>query len=70
MFPTLSFGGQEFAPREMNARSAKAAGAMATVRIKEGDTIALMLRNEPALTDVMLAERQLGVYFTPQPGGC
>jgi long-chain acyl-CoA synthetase len=65
MFPTLSFGDQEFTPQEMSARSAKVAGAMAAVGLKEGDTIALMLRNEPALMDVMLAARQLGLYFTP-----
>ena len=65
MFPTLSFGDQEFTPEEMSARSAKVAGAMAAAGLKEGDTIALMLRNEPALMDVMLAARQLGVYFTP-----
>jgi long-chain acyl-CoA synthetase len=65
VFPTLSFGDQEFTPVEMSARSAAVAGAMAAAGLKEGDTIALMLRNEPALMDVMLAARQLGLYFTP-----
>jgi long-chain acyl-CoA synthetase len=65
MFPTLSFGEQEFTPQEMSARSAVVAGAMAALGLKEGDTIALMLRNEPALMDIMLAARQLGLYFTP-----
>ena len=65
MFPTLSFGDQEFTPQEMSARSAQVAGAMAAIGLKDGDTIALMLRNEPALMDVMLAARQLGLYFTP-----
>ena len=49
----------------MSARSAQVAGAMAAIGLKDGDTIALMLRNEPALMDVMLAARQLGLYFTP-----
>ena len=65
MFPTLSFGDQEFSAQEMSARSAAVAGAMVAVGLKEGDTIALMLRNEPALIDIMLAARQLGLYFTP-----
>lgn len=65
MFPTLSFGDQEFTPVEISARSAAVAGAVAAAGLKEGDTIALMLRNEPALMDVMLAARQLGLYFTP-----
>lgn len=65
MFPTLSFGDQEITPEEMSARSARVAGAMATAGLREGDTIALMLRNEPALMDIMLAARQVGLYFTP-----
>jgi long-chain acyl-CoA synthetase len=65
LFPTLSFGDEEFSPQEMSARSAQVAGAMTAIGLKEGDTIALMLRNEPALMDVMLAARQLGLYFTP-----
>jgi long-chain acyl-CoA synthetase len=65
MFPTLSFADQEFSPLQMSARSAQVAGAMAAAGLTEGDTIALMLRNEPALIDLMLAARQLGVYFTP-----
>jgi long-chain acyl-CoA synthetase len=65
VFPTLSFGDKEFTPQEMSARSAQVSGAMAAIGLKEGDTIALMLRNEPALMDVMLAARQLGLYFTP-----
>jgi long-chain acyl-CoA synthetase len=65
MFPTLSFGDEEFTPEEMSARSAQVAGAMAAAGLREGDTIALMLRNEPALMDIMLAARQVGLYFTP-----
>jgi acyl-CoA synthetase (AMP-forming)/AMP-acid ligase II len=51
VFPTLSFGDQKFTPQEMSARSAQVAGAMAAIGLKEGDTIALMLRNAPALMD-------------------
>ena len=65
MFPTFSFGDQEFTPQDMSAKSAQVAGAMAAIGLKEGDTIALMLRNEPALMDIMLAARQLGLYFAP-----
>ena len=65
MFPTLSFGDEEIRPEAMRLRAARMAGAMAAAGINEGDTIALMLRNEPALMDVMLSGRQLGVYFTP-----
>src|SRR5262245_5956854 len=65
MFPTLSFANWELSSAQMGARCAKAAGALAAAGIKEGDTIAIMMRNEPALMDLMLAARQLGAYFTP-----
>jgi long-chain acyl-CoA synthetase len=65
MFPTLSFANRELSPAQMSARSARAAGALAAAGINEGDTIAIMMRNEPVLMDVMLAARQLGAYFTP-----
>jgi hypothetical protein len=39
VFPTLSFGDQEFTPQEISARSAQVAGAMASIGLKEGDTI-------------------------------
>ena len=34
MFPTLSFGDQDFTPQEMSARSAEVAGAMAAIGLK------------------------------------
>src|SRR5215475_8905445 len=70
MFPTLSFADQEFSPEDMRESSAKVAGAMSAAGLEEGDTIALMLRNEPALMDVMLSARQLGLYFTPLNWHC
>jgi hypothetical protein len=36
MFPTLSFGDEEFSPEEMRASSAKVAGAMVVAGLKEG----------------------------------
>ena len=59
MFPTLSFANWELSSAQMGARSAKAAGALAAAGIKEGDTIAVMMHNEPALMEVMLAGRLL-----------
>jgi hypothetical protein len=47
----------------MSARSAQVAGAMAAIGLKEGDTIALMLRNEPALMDVSWLR-----VMSPAPG--
>lgn len=63
MFPTLSFGDQEFTPSDLAKRSAKAAGVLASIGIAEGDTFAVMLRNSPTLIEIMLAARQIGAYF-------
>src|SRR5215831_2218677 len=63
MFPTLSFGDQEFTPGDLAKRSAKAAGVLASIGIAEGDTFAVMLRNSPTLIAIMLAARQIGAYF-------
>ena len=65
MFPTLSFRDREFAPDELAARVARAAGALIRAGIRNGDCFALMLRNGPALIELMLAARQMGAYFVP-----
>jgi long-chain acyl-CoA synthetase len=65
MFPTLSFGDREFAARDLAGRAAKIAGFLASIGITDGDTFAIMLRNQPALLEIMLGTRQLGAYFVP-----
>ena len=65
MFPTLSFGNHEIDPQDLAARAAKVAGFLASIGITDGDTFAIMLRNDPALVEIMLAARQLGAYFVP-----
>jgi long-chain acyl-CoA synthetase len=65
MFPTISFGNLEIAPPRLALRSAKAAGVLAGIGIKDGETFAVMLRNEPALIEIMLGARQLGAYVVP-----
>jgi long-chain acyl-CoA synthetase len=65
MFPTLSFGDSEIAPADLAARAAKVAGFLASIGLADGDTFAVMLRNQPALLEIMLAARQLGAYFVP-----
>src|SRR5271170_2546625 len=65
MFPTLSFGEQEFTPLDLANRSAKAASVLASIGIAEGGTFAFMLRNSPTLIEIMLAARQIGAYSVP-----
>ena len=43
MFPTLSFGDREIAPEELAMRVARAAGALRSAGIGDGDIFALML---------------------------
>ncbi|MEI7447055.1 MAG: AMP-binding protein [Burkholderiales bacterium] len=63
MFPTLSFDRQSFDPATLETMVARAAGGLQRLGVDEGDTIALMSRNQPSLLVAMLAARTLGAYF-------
>jgi long-chain acyl-CoA synthetase len=63
MFPTLSFDRQSFDPGVVAAMVARTAGGLQRLGVEDGDTIALMSRNQPALLVAMLAARTLGAYF-------
>ena len=58
-------GGEEIAPAELERRIACAASGLERLGIREGDVVALMLRNSPAFIEAMLACRRLGVYYCP-----
>src|SRR2546421_10634778 len=58
-------GGEEIAPAELGRRIACAASGFERLGIREGDVVALMLRNSPAFIEAMLACRLLGVYYCP-----
>src|SRR5258708_19476695 len=58
-------GGEEIAPAELERRIACAASGLERLGIREGDVVALMLRNGPAFIEAMLACRRLGVYYCP-----
>jgi long-chain acyl-CoA synthetase len=61
----LLFGEQLIAPAEIERRAACAAAGLERAGVREGDVVALMLRNEPAFLDVMLGCRRLGAYHCP-----
>lgn len=63
MYPTLSFDRQSFDPSTLESLVARAAGGLQQLGIGDGDTVALMSRNQPALLVAMLAARTLGAYF-------
>ncbi|MBL8379511.1 MAG: AMP-binding protein [Burkholderiales bacterium] len=62
---TLIFGSQVIAPELVEERAARTAAALAAHGIGENAVVALMLRNEPAFIDIMLAARRLGAYHCP-----
>jgi long-chain acyl-CoA synthetase len=65
MTATLLFNHQEVSAAELERRAGRAAGGFDRLGIAEGDVVALMLRNEPAYFEAMLACRQLGAYYCP-----
>ncbi len=46
-------------------RGARLAGGLIRLGVREGDVIAVLLRNGPVFADVMFACRTAGVYFAP-----
>ena len=69
MFPTLSFGDQEFTPSDLAKRSAKAAGVLANIGIAEGDTFAVMLRNSTTLFSIRAESRTILLSWVPAHAG-
>ena len=65
MTAAVLFGQELIAAGEVERRAACAAGGLARAGVGEGDTVALMLRNEPAYFDLMLGCRRLGAYHCP-----
>ena len=49
----------------LTERAQRAAGALAAMGVKEGDTVALLLRNDFAFVEATLAATQLGIYLVP-----
>jgi long-chain acyl-CoA synthetase len=62
---TLLFGEQRILPAEIERRAARGATAFERAGVREGDVVALMLHNEPAHLEAMLAARCLGAYSCP-----
>jgi len=65
MSAAVAFDSEEIAPAELERRIACAASGLERLGIREGDVVALMLRNSPAFIEAMLACRRLGVYYCP-----
>ncbi|CAM5247335.1 acyl-CoA synthetase [Streptomyces spiroverticillatus] len=65
MTAIVSFEGTETAPEELESRAAKLAGGLYALGLRAGDVVAVLLRNDAAYVDVMLACRLGGYHFCP-----
>ncbi|QKV92445.1 AMP-binding protein [Streptomyces sp. NA02950] len=65
MTATVCFEDTEIAPEELDARARKLAGGLAALGLREGDVVAVLLRNDPAYVDVILACRIGGFSYCP-----
>jgi long-chain acyl-CoA synthetase len=65
MTAALRFKDQEISADELEGRAARAAGGFDRLGVGDGDVVALMLHNEPAYFEAMLACRRLGAYHCP-----
>ena len=65
MTASVVFGAETIAPAEIERRAARAAAALEAAGIGDGDVVSILLRNEPAYLDVILACRLLGAYHCP-----
>ncbi len=63
MFPTLLFDDEVIRPGELRDRALRAATGLANLGVGEGDVVCIMLRNEPAALEAILAARHLGAYW-------
>lgn len=63
MTAALICGALERSPEETDARAARLAGGLATLGIKDGDVVAVMLRNGPAYVDIIQGCRIAGAYY-------
>lgn len=61
----LISGDRCIGPAELEARVARAAGGLAALGVRQGDFVAILLRNEPVFMVASLAAQRLGAYPVP-----
>jgi long-chain acyl-CoA synthetase len=65
MRPTLIYQQQTIGPSEFERRWKQSAAALHTAGVREGDVVALLLRNSPLALELMVATRHLGAQWCP-----
>jgi long-chain acyl-CoA synthetase len=59
----LAFGEDLRSAETLSQRGSRLAGGLRRLGLREGDVLAVLLRNDPAYADVMLGCRAAGIYF-------
>ncbi|WP_418317355.1 AMP-binding protein [Piscinibacter sakaiensis] len=62
---TVFFQQQQIPDEVFDDRVRRAIGALRTLGLRDGDVLALMMRNSPELLELMVAARALGAYWCP-----
>ena len=65
MQPTVVFQGHTTDPQTFFARYQRSAAALLALGVGPGDVVALLLRNQPAMLELMLATRWIGAHWCP-----
>jgi long-chain acyl-CoA synthetase len=65
MKPTVVFSGQTETPQAFFDRYQRAARALRQLGVGEGDVVAMLMHNGPALLELMLATRWIGAHWCP-----
>ena len=65
MKPTIEFQGHTIPAEDFFQRYQRAATALSAAGVKPGDVVAMMMRNGPAMLEVMLASRWIGALWCP-----
>ena len=60
---TLQFDAITITPAELEDHIARVAGGLSALGIAENDTVAIMMRNDPAFLEAMLGARLVGAYY-------
>jgi long-chain acyl-CoA synthetase len=63
MYPQIVFNGAVIAPSEIERRATQLAARLSAAGLYEGDVVGVMMRNQPAYLEIMLACNLIGVYY-------
>ena len=65
MRPTLVFKGETIDPSDFEQRWRRSAAALQAAGVRDGDVVALMMRNSPEALELIVAVRHLGAQWCP-----